>query len=242
MALIPKIRKLLKILGSANLYWIRALRFGVAPGIEHASMLRHLKCHAVVDIGSNKGQFALISRKCFPDARIDSFEPLAEPADRFDKVFAGDANTHLHRLAIGATEGETTIHVSKRDDSSSLLPIGKGQTALFPGTGERETRTIRVAPLDAVLTKQDIQSSALLKLDVQGYELQALRGCESLLDQFCYIYCECSFVELYEGQALAHEVIDFLKQRDFSFSGAYNMTYDKKGIAIQADFLFGKAG
>jgi len=195
-----------------------------------------------VDIGANCGQFALISRKCFPSARIDSFEPLSEPADRFEKVFAGDVDTNLHRCAVGATEGETTIHVSRKDDSSSLLPIGKGQNALFPGTGERETRTIRVAPLDAVLTKQDIQSPALLKLDVQGYELQTLRGCESLLDRFRYVYCECSFVELYEGQALAHEVIDYLHQRGFNLSGAYNMSYDKKGIAVQADFLFGKAG
>lgn len=214
------------------------LRYCVAASVEHTDLLRRLDCGHVVDIGANVGQFALISRKCFPDARIDSFEPLTEPADRYEKVFAGDANTHLHRLALGASEGETTIHVSQADDSSSLLPIGKTQTDLFPGTAERETRTIRVAPLDAVLSAQDIPSPALLKLDVQGFELEALRGCESLLDQFRYVYCECSFVELYEGQALAHEVIEYLSRHEFKLSGVYNMTYDKKGLAVQADFLF----
>jgi len=191
-----------------------------------------------VDIGANCGQFALISRKCFPTAMIDSFEPLAEPADRFEKVFSGDANVHMHRLALGASEGETTIHVSQADDSSSLLPIGRVQTDLFPGTGEREERIIRVAPLDAILSGQDIQKPALLKLDVQGFELEALQGCESLLDKFDYIYCECSFVELYEGQAMAHEVIDYLSRHGFALSGVYNITYDNKGLAIQADFLF----
>jgi len=192
----------------------------------------------VVDIGANCGQFALISRKCFPDARIDSFEPLAEPADRFEKVFAKDENVYLHRLAIGEREDKATIHVSNRDDSSSLLPISDKQTRLFPGTDERETRTIHVAPLNAILTKQDILSPAMLKLDVQGYELQALRGCKSLLGCFRYIYCECSFVELYEGQALADEVITFLSNYNFRLCGVYNLYYDENGKAIQADFLF----
>jgi FkbM family methyltransferase len=196
----------------------------------------------VVDIGANRGQFALVARRCFPDARIDSFEPLKEPADRFEAVFARDENVHLHRLAIGTNQGEAIIHVSGRDDSSSLLPITKAQTTLFPGTGERETRTIRVAPLMAVLEERDILSQALLKLDVQGYELQALQGCESLLHCFAYIYAECSFMELYEGQALADEVIAYLQEHDFRLQGIYNMSYDTKGRAIQGDFLFLQKG
>ena len=73
------------------------LRYGVAASVEHVKVLSGLDCRYVVDIGVNCGQFALISRKCFPDARIDSFEPLAEPAGRFEKVFAWDGNVHLHR-------------------------------------------------------------------------------------------------------------------------------------------------
>jgi len=90
------------------------------------------------------------------------------------------------------------------------------------------------------LTKQDIKPPALLKLDVQGYELQALQGCLSLLASFKYIYCECSFIELYEGQVLADQVVQFLSNHKFRFIGAYNMCYDKNGIAVQADFLFEK--
>jgi len=41
---------------------------------------------------------------------------------------------------------------------------------------------------------------------------------------------------MYEGQALAHEVIEYLSQHGFRLAGVYNMSYDKEGIAIQADF------
>ena len=82
------------------------------------------------------------------------------------------------------------------------------------------------------------RSPALLKLDVQGFEMDALRGCESLLHKFDLIYCECSFIELYTGQKLASDVIAWLAERDFPIKGIYNMSYDSDGVAIQADFLF----
>ena len=77
-----------------------------------------------------------------------------------------------------------------------------------------------------------------MKLDVQGFELQALKGCEAYFPYINWIYVECSFVELYEGQALAHEVIDELRLKGFVLMGVYNMSYDSNGQAIQADFLF----
>jgi len=85
---------------------------------------------------------------------------------------------------------------------------------------------------------EDIQPPAFLKLDVQGFELEALRGCEDLLDRFACVYAECSFVEMYAGQALADEVIAWLRDRGFRLRGVHNMVYDRGGRAIQADFLF----
>jgi Methyltransferase FkbM domain len=71
-------------------------------------------------------------------------------------------------------------------------------------------------PLDAVLDRKDIEKPALLKLGVQGFERQALEGCRSLLSIFSYVYAECSFVELYAGQSLAHEVISIMAVKDLS--------------------------
>ena len=214
------------------------LQHNVAAGVEHLGVLTPLSCKHVVDIGANRGQFALIARKCFPDAKIDSFEPLQEPADRFQELFKNDHSTRLHRLAIGLNEGEAAIHVSSRDDSSSLLPITDTQSTLFPGTAEYETRTIQVASLRDVIAKHDVQETALLKIDVQGFEMEVLRGCEELLGRFQYIYVECSFVELYAGQAFADEIIAFLRERNFILDGVYNPCYDKNGRAVQADFFF----
>jgi hypothetical protein len=73
---------------------------------------------------------------------------------------------------------------------------------------------------------------------VQGFELEVLKGSEDLFEFIDYIYVECSFIELYEGQSLVDEVITFLEKYKFKLKGVYNIFYDKKGVAIQADFLF----
>jgi FkbM family methyltransferase len=211
----------------------------VAAGVEHLVVLRQLgKLRAVVDIGANRGQFALVARWCFPAAGIVSFEPLPGPAEVYRSVFVRDAYVKLYEVAIGPRAGETTIHVSQRDDSSSLLPISSAQNALFPGTAEAGTAVIEVGPLSAYLASEAFEGPALLKLDVQGFELQALAGCEDQLARFAWVYVECSFMELYEGQAFADEVIAWLRERGFRLHGAYNMTFDGDGRAVQADFLF----
>jgi len=235
---IERLIKLLNILRDPVL--VRALSKGTAAGVEHRRVLQGLNCNHVADIGANRGQFALIARKCFPDARIDSFEPLAEPGCIFRSVFEKNKRVYLHLCAIGPEAGKATIHVSRHDDSSSLLPISALQENLFPETAEKETRTIDVCRLDEVLIADSISSPALLKLDVQGYELQALQGCESILHCFTYVYVECSFVELYAGQVFADEIISWLRERGFRLSGVYHLCYDGRGQAVQGDFLFKK--
>ena len=239
--LIVKVCKVAHLLPSSE--WRTALRqHHVAAGVEHARVLRNLgPVRMVVDIGANRGQFALVARHCFPEANIVSFEPLAGPAGIYRAVFAEDDRTMLVEAAVGPHAGDAEIHLSERDDSSSLLPITERQDELFPGTAESGTASIRVVRVADVLGAQEIAAPALLKLDVQGFELQALEGSEDVLPRFDWVYVECSFVELYAGQAFADEVIAWLRERGFRLVGVFNMSYDGAGRAIQADFLFRKA-
>jgi FkbM family methyltransferase len=219
----------------------QALYRGAAAAVEHEPFLMMQNVNGiryVVDIGANKGQFTLAVRRSIPDAKIVAFEPLAEPASIFWSIFDDDPNVSLHVSAIGPEHCETEMHVSKSNDSSSLLAITDTQSIMFPGTEESHVEKVKAAPLDFFLKTLDITTPALLKIDVQGYELQTLKGCESLLSRFNIIYVECSFIELYQGQALAHQVIDWLKERNFLLSGLTSLAYDRLGQSIQGDFIF----
>ncbi|ACL73175.1 methyltransferase FkbM [Thioalkalivibrio sulfidiphilus HL-EbGr7] len=239
--LLLQARKLASIL-TVSLWRKALMQHRVAAGVEHITVLRQLgACRTVVDIGANRGQFALAARAAFADAQIYSFEPLSAPASGYRATLASDVRVCLLEAAVGPEKGEADIHLSERDDSSSLLPITGRQDELFPGTAEIGRGRISVVRLADVLSAEEIVAPSLLKLDVQGFELQALAGSEDLLPLFDWVYVECSFVELYAGQAFADEVIAWLRERGFRLTGVFNMSYDRAGRAIQADFLFKKS-
>jgi FkbM family methyltransferase len=212
------------------------IRHRVLAGIEHEPVIPSCLVTAV-DIGANRGQFSLALQAFAPDCRVFAFEPLQGPASIFKRVFAGRPKVALFNAAIGPLAEQRMIHISRRDDSSSLLAISQRQVETFPGTEEIGKCEVGVAPLDAFVATQDLQRPCFLKIDVQGFELEVLKGCEALLGSFDYVYCECSFVELYADQALAPEIIDWLKARGFGLRGVYNCTY-RGSSCVQADFLF----
>jgi hypothetical protein len=99
---------------------------------------------------------------------------------------------------------------------------------------------VRTAPLSEFLDASGVAGRALLKLDVQGFELVALKGCESLLQHFQFVYVEASFVELYVGQALADDVIRYLHSKGFKLDCVANTSSGTSPRPIQADFLFSR--
>ncbi|HKX35989.1 MAG TPA: FkbM family methyltransferase, partial [Rhizorhapis sp.] len=106
----------------------------------------------------------------------------------------------------------------------------------YPQTQTVGKLGVPVRPLRTMLPQ--IQAPALLKIDVQGAELEVLKGCGDMLAAFDHIYVELSFRELYLGQPLASEVICWLAERGFTACGVYNVSTIAGGASVQADFLF----
>jgi FkbM family methyltransferase len=213
------------------------LRHGVAATIEHEAALAGRDFASVVDIGANRGQFTLLSAGLYPEARIFAFEPLPGPYAVLARIAARHPRVRTHQAAIGPSAGPAQMYVMRPDDCSSLLDPTEHQTAIFRGSVRNGMAPVAVEPLDVFVAARELAAPSLLKLDVQGFELEALKGCASLLDRFAAVYVECSFERLYADQALADEILAHLAERDFGLKGVYNALYDGGGRAVQADFL-----
>lgn len=215
----------------------RGLKHGVAAAIEHAAVPLPPDVRTVVDVGAHSGQFALFALERFPRAKLICFEPQDAPRQKLTEVLGPDnERTTIVPSALSSATGSAEMHVSRADDSSSLLPIGRAQVVAFPGTEEAATDLVTVDTLDSVIPS--VTSPSLLKIDVQGTELSVLEGATRLLQSITHVLVEASFTELYEGQPLASDVIAFLNDQGFDLTGAFDMKHDIAGHCLQADLLF----
>jgi FkbM family methyltransferase len=228
-------RKLLQL--ATDRRFRAGLRYGVAATIEHVGALAGRDFASVVDVGANRGQFTLFAAGLYPQARILAFEPLPAPYAVLARIAARHDRIQAFRTAIGPRTARARMHVMHPEDCSSLLAPSGRQTEIFPQTRIAGTLAVDMAPLHAFVGPGDLCAPALLKLDVQGFELAALEGCASLLDRFAALYVECSFVPLYADQPLADEVLAHLRQQGFRLAGVYHLAHDRAGRAVQADFL-----
>lgn len=208
----------------------------VAAATEHLEAIAFTKAKTLIDVGANKGQFSLAFRSLVPDGKIIAFEPLEATGTKFEQVFKKDPNVVLRRLALSDKTGEAEFHVTDRTDSSSLFRPGSKQQEAF---GVREASTVKVllSTLDNQIDFESIEHPVILKIDVQGAELDVLKGCTSL--QFIdYVYVELSFVELYDDQPLFEDVVQELAKRGFEVRGIFNPVSTKRFGPTQVDVLF----
>ena len=218
-------------------YWPSLAR-GVVPGFEHGAAFVGKDFASVLDIGANKGQFAAFAKHRWPHAKIICFEPLPGPRHRLTSLLGDRAA--VHAVALGQTNGEAEMHLASREDSSSLLALGDTQKRLFSMEEER-TVTVPVCRLDDVVKAGELEHPSLLKIDVQGFEYEVLKGATGLLDAIDEVYVECSFVELYVGQKMAGDVTAFLSDFGFREAGRFNVCRDGQ-TEVQADLLFTRVG
>lgn len=230
--MMKRIRKALSAL-TVPAFW-PAIARGVVPGVEHGSAFVGRDFVTVLDVGANKGQFAAFARHRWPRARLICFEPLPEPRARLTAILGGQVD--IHAVALGDYEGEADMHRASREDSSSMLPLGDAQKQLFEMDEERVV-LVPIRRLDTLVGTEELARPALLKIDVQGYEFEALQGATGLLGSIDAVYVECSYIELYIGQKLAADVIEFLRGFGLAEAARFNVCR-KAEKDIQADILF----
>jgi FkbM family methyltransferase len=218
----------------------RALLRGVVASLEHAAVLRGFPlAGTILDIGANKGQFILEAIKWHPKANFIAFEPLSAGRAFMERVLVGLPRLTIYTIALGDEDATVQFHVSASLDSSSVLEQTPLQAQSFPGTQNLDRQEVPVRRLDHLLDRSALHAPVVCKIDVQGYELNVLRGFGNLLDTVDYLIMELTNVPFYEGAPNSAEVIAFLAVRGFQIHGIYDM-YFQDGICLQADFLFAR--
>lgn len=208
-------------------------------------MLRRLRTEPVefrtiLDGGANAGQFARAAVETYPEADLIAFEPLPDVAERLRAHLADCPRVTVMQTAIGATEGMLTFYRNAYSLSSSALPLHRNHRAAFPEAVPEATLAVPVASLDTLLANRELTPPVLLKLDLQGYEMQALRGAISVLEKVDFLLVETAFRPLYEGEPLFAELYDYLASRGFRLVRPLDVLEGTDGAILQMDALFAR--
>jgi FkbM family methyltransferase len=202
-------------------------------------LLKKYDIDTVIDIGANNGQFALDIHERLPHAKIYSFEPLNDAFLELTQKLGSIANFHAFNIGLGNANKTSTINRSSFSPSSSLLPMTDLHKQLYPKSADSIAETITIKRLDDMASEMQPGSNVLVKLDVQGYEDEVLRGGAKTIARSRVLVTETSFATLYEGQPLFDDIYKIVYELGFRYAGSRERHYNTQtGELLYEDAIF----
>jgi FkbM family methyltransferase len=220
------------LLGSLGVRMVSA-RWGPRGAMDSLRRVRAqgLVPRQIVDVGASDGTWTRDCLEVFPDSRYLLVDPLPANAPALEALQRQHTNVRVWQGALGAAGGRLDLHL--HGDQSSFLASDS-----FAARAEQQ---VEVRTLDSLLGTDLLQPPDLIKADVQGFELEVLRGAPACLEAAQLLLLEVSYRRIYRELRLAHEVIAFVGGAGFRI---YDIcTYSGRpcdGELTQSDILFAR--
>ncbi len=154
----------------------------------------------------------------FSQSNFFLIEPQEEHAKDLDGFFK-DHSGKWYLGGAGAENGELKLSVWDDLAGSSFLS----------GDGGKNQRTVPVFSLDYLVADRGMPIPDLCKIDVQGFEIEVLKGAKSLFGQTEVFILESSLFEFNKNQPLLIDIINYMSQRSYAiydFAGFLNRPFD----------------
>jgi len=175
---------------------------------------------SVIDVGAALGDWSLACSKIFPNAKYVLVGPLSEYSRALKHAMENIKQAVYINQAAASSEGKTEMYVHKDLVGSSL----KAEVETYNQQNTHK-RKISELTLDSLIQKKYLDTPFLIKLDVQGAEIDVLDGAENMLKSTEVVVVE---VSLFKGFVDGHEfqeVISYMKNRGFVLYDLYGLNY-----------------
>jgi FkbM family methyltransferase len=183
----------------------------------------------ILDIGGGIGASLRLYLKYFPANRIMLFEPVKESFKTIESKYGKSGNVTFCNLAVGNEKTVKEINIANRVTSSSILPLSAETESVFydeKTLGLNRNETIEIVRLDDFLKNKN-DKIGIMKLDVQGFEMNVLQGAEETLKRTSLILLEAGNHDVYVGSPKYYEIDEYLRAHGFTLYDIIPSVLDK---------------
>jgi FkbM family methyltransferase len=185
-----------------------------------------IQAHAfedVIDVGSNRGEWSsqvVPHLKLAKNSKIYLIEPLCTISSEVKMKLSKKGDVITVPLAAGNSKGSFPIHVASNDgESSSFLEFASAHIEAAPSIHFVKNKNVYMDTLDNICSEILGRKNTLLKIDVQGFELEVLKGASKLLKQCKVIVIEASLSESYLTGSTLFSIASKLRNNGFQLAG-----------------------
>ena len=190
----------------------------------------------VLDVGASYGLFADQVWQFWSECEVHCFEPDSEYVKKLWAHTKDNHRLYVNQSLVGAkAEAEVIYHHIL--GASTIL---KENTDIVEQQNKTcgPVRTCSMTSIDNYCDKHHLKPD-FLKIDVQGYELEVLKGAENYLSSIEVILTEVNHIEVYQGVPLAAELIEWLSKHGYALHDIFNFMRRPLDDALwQTDMIF----
>ena len=192
----------------------------------------------VVDVGAAMGSFTRTCHRFFPHARYLLIEPLKEYTPALTKIVQTIPGASYEMAAASATANANPLVINVHEDlvGSSLYREVEEDTGV-----NGMQREVSAITLDRFIAETLAQPPFLIKVDVQGAELDVLAGGETTVRAADLVLLEVSLYQFFKGAPLLCEVLAYMESHGFVPYDFFGLQYRPiDGALSQVDIAFVK--
>lgn len=202
-------------------------------------LLASSQVRIILDGGAWEGDTATVLLKKFPAATVYAFEPVKELFGKLCVNTRNISNIKPVNCALYSLSGKQTFYLTQALHSSSLYPTTSLSAKYYSSmTKPCGTETVDAITIDEWAEKSGIPFVDIIKLDLEGAELEALKGAQKVLKTVKLILCEVQFGRLKENCCLFSDVESFLRKHGFYLHNLYDLHSAETGRLLYGDAVF----